>query len=84
LAALTIRNVDSDLKLELRKKAAANNRSMEEEARVALRDWVRLAPPKAAPGLGTLIRQEVERLGGGVEFDLPEDELYEAPVFDRE
>ena len=63
MAALTVRNIDDDLKRDLRKQAAANNRSMEEEVRVALQNWVRRSPDRARVGLGTRIRDRFEALG---------------------
>jgi plasmid stability protein len=83
VAALTIRNIDDKLKSDLRKRAAANDRSMEEEARVILRRALSGARP-VAEGLATSIRREVERLGGGIDFELPEDQPYEPMTFDRE
>lgn len=38
LASITIRNLDDDVKTRLRVRAADNGRSMEEEARLILRD----------------------------------------------
>ncbi len=78
MATLTIRNLGEDVKWRLRRQAANHNRSMEEEARVILRQGVEvgLGPDGR---LGTMIRQRVEELGGGVDFDLPEDVPYEAP-----
>lgn len=76
MAVLTIRNLDDGLKRDLRRQAAANDRSMEEEARVILRRALRSRA--AAPvGLGTEIRRLVEQQGGGAELDLPRDEPYE-------
>ena len=63
MAALTVRNIDDELKSALRRQAAANDRSMEEEARLALRNWVKPRPPQAGSGLGTRIRQRAEALG---------------------
>lgn len=40
MPTLTIRNIDSDLQLKLKRKAAANNRSMEAEAREILRQAI--------------------------------------------
>ena len=37
MASITIRNLDEDIKAKLRVQAAQNNRSMEEEARIILR-----------------------------------------------
>ena len=38
MASITIRNLDDDVKTRLRVRAASNGRSMEEEARLILRD----------------------------------------------
>jgi plasmid stability protein len=70
MAALTVRNIDDDLKRDLRKQAAANNRSMEEEVRAALRSWVRQPKPHSGAGLGTRIRERFEALGR-VELNAP-------------
>ena len=40
MASITIRNLDDDVKTRLRMRAASHSRSMEEEARVILRDAV--------------------------------------------
>ncbi len=40
MASMTIRNLDDGVKTELRKRAAGNGRSMEEEVRLILRDAV--------------------------------------------
>ena len=45
---MTIRNLDDSLKAKLRVRAAQHGRSMEEEARVLLRDAL-AAPREAAP-----------------------------------
>ncbi len=67
MAALTIRELDDTLKLQLRMRAAAHNRSMEEEARQILRAAVQGdAPPSA--DLGQRIRARFAPLGG---VDLP-------------
>ena len=81
VAALTIRNLDADLKSRLRRRAAGHDRSMEEEARVILREALK---PASHEGLATSIRKAVERLGGGVDFDLPADEPFEPMRFDEE
>ena len=44
MSTLTIRNLDEDVKQRLRARAASRGRSMEEEARVALREYVAEAP----------------------------------------
>ena len=38
MASITIRNLDDDVKLRLRTRAAGNGRSMEEEVRLILRE----------------------------------------------
>jgi plasmid stability protein len=47
MASMTIRNLDDELKARLRVRAAQHGRSMEEEARVLLREA--LVVPRAAP-----------------------------------
>ena len=44
MASITIRNLDDDVKTRLRVRAADNGRSMEEEARLILRDAVGRKP----------------------------------------
>ncbi len=69
MSSLTIRKLDDDLKGRLRRRAAANNRSMEEEARVILRRGLD-APARTGGGLGSEIRRLVEATGG-VDLELP-------------
>ena len=40
MASITIRHLDDDVKTQLRVRASANGRSMEEEARIILREVV--------------------------------------------
>jgi plasmid stability protein len=70
MGALTVRNIDDDLKRELRMQAAANDRSMEEEIRVALRQWVKRPPEMASEGLGTRLRRRFIE-SGRVELSVP-------------
>ena len=81
MASITIRNLDEDVKTRLRVRAAENGRSMEEEARVILREAVgREDVP--AKGLGTAIH-ELFKPFGGVELELPPREsMREPPRFD--
>ena len=81
MASITIRNLDDDVKTGLRMRAAANGRSMEEEARRILREAVgREAMP--AKGLGTAIH-ELFKPFGGVELELPPREpMREPPPFE--
>ena len=80
MASITIRNLDDDVKIRLRKRAAGNGRSMEEEARLILADAVgrEAAPPK---GLGTALH-ELFKPFGGMELELPPREpMREPPRF---
>lgn len=70
MATLTIRNLDDRLKRDLRSQAAGNNRSMEEEAREALRHWVRQSSPTDGGGLGSRLRQRFAALGGA-DLEIP-------------
>ena len=81
MASITIRNLDDDVKSRLRKRAAGNGRSMEEEARLILAHAVeREAVP--ARGLGTAIH-DLFKPFGGVELELPPREpMREPPRFD--
>ena len=81
MASITIRNLDDDVKTRLRTRAARNDRSMEEEVRLILREAVgRKAHPEK--GLGTAIHELFKPLGG-VELELPSREpMREPPQFD--
>ena len=80
MASITIRKLDDEVKTRLRIRAAENGRSMEEEARIILREAVDLeAAPKK--GLGAAIH-ELFRPFGGVELDIPPREpMREPPGF---
>ncbi len=69
MASITIRNLDDDLKLLLRIRAAENDRSMEQEAREILKAVlaVQVAPTR---NVGTAIHELFAPLGG-VELDIP-------------
>jgi len=69
MASITIRNLDDQIKEQLRIAAAHNGHSMEEEARLIL--GRALATINRAGGLGSRIRDRF-RVCGGVELDLPE------------
>ncbi|MDT8380471.1 MAG: plasmid stabilization protein [Desulfotignum sp.] len=62
MASLTLRNIDESLKVKLRIMAAANNRSMEEEARQILKKH--LLEERCAKGIGTRISKRFSELGG--------------------
>lgn len=67
MASIIIRNLDDELKRRLRRRAAENDRSMEEEARVILDAALPANDDQA--NLYDSIRARIEPLGG---FDLPE------------
>ena len=80
MASITIRNLDDDVKTRLRVRAAAHHRSMEEEARLILREAV--GNPVVPANLGEAIHRRFAALGG-VELDLPSREATpEPPRFD--
>lgn len=66
MATLTIRNLDDNLKAKLRVEAAKHGRSMEEHARIILRQ----ALEKPQRGLGSRIHSRVAVIGGA-EIDIP-------------
>ncbi|MEX0669265.1 MAG: hypothetical protein WD060_02265 [Pirellulales bacterium] len=81
MASITIRNLENDLKRQLRVRAAEHGRSMEEEAREILRQVV--AAPSAPNNLAAAIRARFAPLKG-VELDLPPREpLRKPPRFSR-
>jgi plasmid stability protein len=77
MSALTIRNLDDSLKTRLRLRAAARNRSMEEEVRQILRAAL-AEPAPAAIDLGSRIRARFAGLGG-VELALAQREAVRPP-----
>ncbi len=80
VAAITIRQLDENIKSRLRIRAAHHGRSMEEEAREILRAALSTAPPLKG-NLAERIRQRFAPLGG-VELKLPRrDPIREPPDF---
>ena len=69
MATLTIRELDDDVRAQLRIRAAQHGRSMEAEVRAILRDVVTVGP--AAGRLGSRVHQRFAAVGGA-ELDLPE------------
>ncbi|SEL73563.1 FitA-like ribbon-helix-helix domain-containing protein [Halomonas daqiaonensis] len=67
MASITIRNLDEQLKAQLRMEAARHGHSMEEEVRIILRAALN-QPPKG--GLGSRIRGRFAE-AGGVELEMP-------------
>ena len=81
MASLTIRNLDGDVKARLRVRATANGRSMEEEARLILREAVERKP--APKNLASAIRARFAPFGG-VEMNIPARQpMREPPSFDE-
>ncbi len=68
MATLTIRSLDDEVKDLLRLAAARNGHSMEEEARIILRQALQGTQPSY--GLGSRLQQRFSS-GGGVELALP-------------
>ncbi|MGQ8776789.1 FitA-like ribbon-helix-helix domain-containing protein [Serratia sp. NA_112.1] len=68
MASITVRNLDDEVKELLRVSAAKNGHSMEEEARMILKQALVKKPSRY--GLGTRIHQHFAELGG-VELEIP-------------
>ncbi|MCU1717702.1 FitA-like ribbon-helix-helix domain-containing protein [Pseudomonas sp. 5P_3.1_Bac2] len=68
MASITIRNLDDDLKAQLRVAAASHGRSMEEEVRVILRSALTKQEPSG--GLGSRIHARFAAMGGA-DLDIP-------------
>ena len=78
---LTIRNIDESLKTKLRVTAAKQGVSMEEQARIILRNA--LIPSKRKKGLGRRIHQRFAAIEG-VDLALPKRALpRQAPDFNE-
>ncbi|MGE0718260.1 MAG: plasmid stabilization protein [Alphaproteobacteria bacterium] len=78
MASITIRKLDDGLKGRLRVRAAAHGRSMEEEARLILKDA--LARQHDQPvGLAEAIRRRMAPLGGVELPALPPEPVDEPP-----
>ena len=79
MASITIRNLDDEVNIRLHVRASANGRSMEEEARVILREAVsREAEPE---NLASFVR-ECFAPYGGVDLEIPPREpMREPPDF---
>ena len=80
MASITIRNLDDHVKIRLRVRAAGNGRSMEEEARLILREAVGRKP--SSKNLPSIIRAHFGP-ANGVDLILPPRErAREPPSFD--
>ena len=82
MVALTIRNIDPELKRQIKKLAAAHDRSMEAEAHELLKRAIMTSKPQK--NIGRAIREAALSVGG---FDLdipPRTEMPRAlPDFDE-
>jgi antitoxin FitA len=74
-------DISDDLDKRLRLRATQHGHSVEEEVQKILKDS--LSPPPREPGnLYDQIREDVERLGGGFEFNpLPRYRIRQPPDF---
>jgi plasmid stability protein len=77
MASITIRRLDDAVKARLRVRAARHGRSMEEEARLILKDGLRVEP-MSGPNLAESIRLRIAPLGG-VELTIPGREPVRRP-----
>jgi plasmid stability protein len=82
MATLTIRNVDADVKEQLRMRAARNGRSMKAEMRAIVMEAV--GGKRREVGLAEAVRRRFAPLGGVDDLVLhPEVPVGEPPEFDR-
>jgi len=72
MATITIRNLDNSVKKSLRIQAASHDHSMEEEARIIIKNALEStkAADEAKKGLGSLIHQRFQS-AGGIDLTLP-------------
>ena len=80
MASITIRNLDDDVKIRLRTRAAGNGRSMEEEVRLILREAADREPEPE--NLASFVRECFAPFGG-VDLELPpRGPMRKPPEFD--
>ena len=70
MAQFTVRNIEDEVKVRLKRRAALHGTSMETEVREILRNAVKDEVPLAGPGLGSRIAARFA--GGGLSEPLPE------------
>lgn len=78
MTTLTIRNVEVSLKERLRVRAARHGHSMEAELRQILETTLAEPEGPPQPNLAEAIRRRFAPFGG-VDLELPPDELVDAP-----
>lgn len=81
MATLLIRNLPESTKKALRQRAAANGRSMEEEARKILDAEMRREMRRPGEGLGSWLARRFAEIGGGELIIPPRTELPRKPPF---
>jgi antitoxin FitA len=79
MGGLTLRNIDETLKARLRRSAAENGISMEEEARKILRLY--LLEKRGAKGIGSRLSQRFAAIGGVILPETPRSDPRKPPAF---
>lgn len=83
MPTLTIRNIDPEVRDEIRIQAAKNGRSMEAEVRDILSTFAR--QHKSTPKqVASRIQERFARIGGADELDLPAREQAPEPIAFKE
>ena len=77
MASITIRNLDDDVKTQLRIRASASGHSVEEEVRLILLKAVKREP--TPENLASAIRRRFAPLGG-VELEIPARQPIREPI----
>lgn len=83
MATILIRKVDEKTKKRLRIRAATHGRSMEEEARVILKNALSKTEQSEDLNLFDAIRQRIEPLGGITLPEIPREPMREPPDFGK-
>jgi plasmid stability protein len=84
MPTLTIRNVDPELREQLRVRAARHGRSMEAELREILKEALGAEKRRSEPNLAEAIRRRFLPLGGADEIEPhPPVPVGEPPRFER-
>ena len=84
MASLTVRDLDDEVTLALRVRAARNGRSMEDEARTILGEAVRSAHPQGMDEILAAIRAPLADVGY-VDLEIPpRDGMAEPPDFSED
>lgn len=83
MAQLLVRNLETDIKAKLQRRAKRHGRSMEEEVREILRDATKEEATNRA-GLGTRISSRFKKIGLGKNEEIPELHVqFEVPNFEE-